>query len=340
MSIRNQAKAAAVAKKLGIPIEDFQYLGDNKVGIWGICFAITPAIAAEWLKLNTNNRKEKKRSIDVYAEDMTNDNWQFTHQGIAFGLEAELKDGQNRLKSIVKSGVASVKSLVFIGLSDEAKAVVDNNVGRTDMDAAKFAGLTVTKLQMSSNKICEVGLKGNTRCISSTKSLQLLEKHKEAFDFVKTNLLCDKPQRGVEVSSICAPIMRCFYAIKSNPQKLARLKKFCQILQDGQYNRVNEDNAPYRLRELTADQNFDGSTSAKELYRLSEAAIQAFLDGTALQKKFKPAKQELWPFESELEAERLAAENAAKAAEEKVAAKAAAKEAKRAAKTPTATKVA
>jgi hypothetical protein len=247
------------------------------------------------------------------TEDMQNDTFLFSHQGLAFGYDGVLKDGQNTLSAIERSGKA-VMRMVFIGLSDEAKSVIDQGVNRTPLDAATFVGITTNKLAISSSKQCEVGMIGNTRGISNSKALQLLEKHKEVFQFVQDNLIGEKPQRGIAVAAVCAAIMRAYEEFSDNNKKVARLKKFCQILQDGQYNRVMEDVAAYRLREMAVKSNWGGSTASRELYCLTESAIVNFMDQKNI-KILRPVTEEQFPTEAE-----VAAVEAAKAESEEVAA--------------------
>jgi hypothetical protein len=295
MAAKQQAKASAVAKKLGIDGNELAYLGE---GLWARMTDVTPALATEWLKFNEDNRSMKERSSDTIADDIKGDRYRITHQGIAFGYDGKLKDGQNRLNAVIKSD-KTIRILVFIGLDDDAKGVVDTGVVRTNLDAAKFAGIEVTKLAVSASKICEVGMIGNTKGISNTKALELIARHKEAYDFVKENLLGEKPQRGIAVSSVCAGLMRAYYACKDQPKKLVRLKKFCTILQDGQYGKIATDIASFRLREMIQNQNWSGSNYAKQLYRITEEAIVHFLAEESV-KKLKGVKEEAFPLPGEI----------------------------------------
>jgi hypothetical protein len=299
MAAKQQTKANAVAKKLGVPESDLIYIGE---GLWCFVAVVTPAVATEWLQFNTGNRTMKERSVETFADDQANGNWKFTHQGIAFGYDGELKDGQNRLEAVKKSG-KTIRILVFIGLSDDAKGVVDTGVVRTNLDAAKFAGVEATKLALSASKICEVGLIGNTKGISNMKAIQLVEKHKEAYAFLQEHLFGEtkKPQKGIATSSVCAAIMRAYYAFRDHPKKLSRLKKFCTILQDGQYGKVAEDVASFRLREKIRNQNWSGSSYAKQLYKLTEQAIILFEQQKSVTAKgLHPVAEEAFPLPHEI----------------------------------------
>jgi hypothetical protein len=65
---------------------------------------VSPAVAALWLKEhNTHNRPLRAATVRAFAQDMVANKWAPTHQGIAFGRDGVLKDGQHRLAAIVTS---------------------------------------------------------------------------------------------------------------------------------------------------------------------------------------------------------------------------------------------
>jgi hypothetical protein len=66
---------------------------------------VTPALAAEWLKSNTNNRQLRKNVVETLANIIRRGEWHTTHQGIAFGTDGALYDGQHRLRAIVEAGI-------------------------------------------------------------------------------------------------------------------------------------------------------------------------------------------------------------------------------------------
>lgn len=294
MRTTNETRAFNVARKLGINSHDLV-----RVGNFWICIEeITPDRAEEWLKYNKDNRAYKERHINKMSADIKAGNWELTHQGIAFGFDCILKDGQNRLSAVIQSG-EPIQAMIFIGLTEKGKRVVDQNVNRSAMDAAKFAGKDVKKLQISASKLCEAGPLGNTYSFSNSMQLELIDKYAEAYNFVRENLIGEKGQKGITVAAIIAAIMRAFLSVKTNKIKLNRLKLFCRILQDGQYDRVESNVAAFRLREKALKGNWGGSSYAKELYRLTESAIDSFFQKAEI-KKLVPAQKELFPLDFEI----------------------------------------
>jgi hypothetical protein len=86
---------------------------------------VTPALAAEWLKSNTNNRAVSDVAVRSLAEAITAGRWVTTHQGIAFDCDGVLIDGQHRLHAIVTAGLP-VTIEVTSGLDRSAVDAIDN----------------------------------------------------------------------------------------------------------------------------------------------------------------------------------------------------------------------
>jgi hypothetical protein len=102
---------------------------------------VTPALAAKWLKLNIDNRKQRGSYINDIAGAMRRGEWQATHQGIAFSKTGRLLDGQHRLEAIVKSDI-EVEVLVVVGLDESTFSVIDGGAKRSIADATKLSKRT------------------------------------------------------------------------------------------------------------------------------------------------------------------------------------------------------
>lgn len=102
---------------------------------------ITPTLAAEWLKRNTQNRCKKERKQTQYAADMAAGRWRVDGSAIRFARDGRLLDGQNRLMAIIKAGV-TVKSVVMAGIPDAAQHVMDTGAPRTLNDDLRMSGET------------------------------------------------------------------------------------------------------------------------------------------------------------------------------------------------------
>lgn len=105
---------------------DFNQRVEIYPGMFAQVVAITPALAAEWLKENhADNRGVTLNHIDGMAFDMEQPNgWRLTHEAIAFNGAGKLINGQHRLMAIVKSGV-TVKILVIWNNSSDIHDPID-----------------------------------------------------------------------------------------------------------------------------------------------------------------------------------------------------------------------
>lgn len=94
---------------------------------------ITPAQAAEFLKMNCSNRAVRPSWVRRLTDIIQRGEWMLTHQGIAITADNKLLDGQHRLKAIVASG-QTVQMNVSFDCEPQSYMVVDGGVKRTTAD--------------------------------------------------------------------------------------------------------------------------------------------------------------------------------------------------------------
>ena len=102
---------------------------------------ITPAIAAEMLEHNTNNRGLRRRRVSNLAQEMSRKQWLTTGEAIKFDVKGVLIDGQHRLEGCVEAKTTLKQQLVVTGLSQESFAVIDSGMKRTANDVLSSAGI-------------------------------------------------------------------------------------------------------------------------------------------------------------------------------------------------------
>lgn len=101
---------------------------------------ITPEIAQEYLKFNTENyRSLNKSRVISYSSDMKAGRWQLNGEGIKFNREGRLIDGQHRLQAIVRAGVP-VQMLVIRDVEDDVN-IYDIGATRSMGQIAKARGI-------------------------------------------------------------------------------------------------------------------------------------------------------------------------------------------------------
>lgn len=98
---------------------------------------ITPELAKEYLKHNDSNRSLRRTRILQYAHDMKEGKWNLTGQGITFGKDGNLLDGQHRLHAVVFADVP----VDFLVVTDaDVVATYDCGLSRSIVDRFKLAG--------------------------------------------------------------------------------------------------------------------------------------------------------------------------------------------------------
>jgi len=297
-----QSRLAAIenlAMELGIEWENFVRIPGTSMYM-GI-HEIDEDCARRWLEYNMANRKRKDQAINRYANDMIRKFWKLTHEGIAFGIDGYLKDGQNRLFAIIQSGEA-IKLLVCLGLDPEAQAAIDQGVKRTTADVAKLQGIDTTGRRNATAKMIHVGMKGQQSHtgITTAINLELLETYAEGLDFVDEAI--PKPIPGITKAPVLGAIARAYYGCRHDERAVDRLKLFCSVLRDGQYG-ADKNIAAHTLRERllgvgTRKAPGHGARGSIECYALTEGAIVAFLD-EKVYRKSHAAKVEQFPFPHE-----------------------------------------
>lgn len=80
---------------------------------------VTPALAAEFLRQNTGNRRPVAAHVDALARDMRAGRWALNPQPICFAADGRLLNGQHRLLAIIRADVA-VELPVVGGLPEAA----------------------------------------------------------------------------------------------------------------------------------------------------------------------------------------------------------------------------
>lgn len=96
---------------------------------------VTPKMAREWLKQNSNNRPLRLGVVNGFKNAYERGEWKVTHQGIAFGTSGRLLDGQHRLTFISE---LPEKSAVAINVTteqdDDTFDAIDQGFKRTISD--------------------------------------------------------------------------------------------------------------------------------------------------------------------------------------------------------------
>lgn len=96
---------------------------------------VTPSMALEWLKFNTNNRPLRRTVVNGFKLALQRGEYIATHQGIAFGTDGVLLDGQHRLTAISELRDGIFPMVVTWGVPNDAFKVMDIGVKRSAADS-------------------------------------------------------------------------------------------------------------------------------------------------------------------------------------------------------------
>jgi hypothetical protein len=243
----------------------------NSINETGVIMDITPETASQWLERNTHNRKLNQSTTDRFIKDMTDGRWQLTHQGIAFDSGGTLIDGQHRLWAVVLSGV-TVRMRVFFNMPTDSMLCIDTGRMRSNLDVIKLSK-SHESVRGSHLAILRAMLrKGHRHIVASSvdTELELLNRHREAIDFVIKNLYCCNA-RNIRTAILGAIVARAYYC--SNHEKLAR---FCEVMRTGIANGKNEMAAAMLNRFLISNAGSGVDHATK--YGKIERALLAFLN--------------------------------------------------------------
>lgn len=101
---------------------------------------ITPVLAEEYLKHNTNNRQLRKNIVSYYAKQMRDGQWMLNGESIVFNEQGTLVDGQHRLAAVIESGT-SVDMLVVRNADRDSFATIDSGITRKVQDTFYVKGI-------------------------------------------------------------------------------------------------------------------------------------------------------------------------------------------------------
>lgn len=128
---------------------------------------ITPKKAAEYLKHNTNNcRKIHRGVVKAYADMMLSGRWELNGEGISFGEDGKLKNGQHRLAAIIMAN-KPIEMLVTRGISNDVN-IYDMGLKRTSADIINADGFECNPTIVAASRIIVDQFqhnRGNTRVI-------------------------------------------------------------------------------------------------------------------------------------------------------------------------------
>lgn len=241
--------------------------------------SVSPALAVEWLKKNTFNRKLSKLVIQKYASDMSQGDWTLTHQGIAFDTDGVLADGQHRLHAVIESGV-TVPMMVTWGVQRKG---IDELRPRRAIDAINFAGLSdwiVTKDIEVIRAMIEIGQGGKKSAATTSQIIEFANDHRVAIEFVREKFT--RNTKGLTTAMVKASFAVAYYHHDKDI-----LSRMISSLLSGMIGGTKES-AVIRLREALLTNTTNGMQARIDNCKRTMRAIQLYAAGDECKRLILP----------------------------------------------------
>ena len=256
-----------------------------------VSFIITPDIAKEWLKKNTQNRNVSQNKVNSYATDMASGNWREHHQGIAFYTDGALADGQHRLLAIIKS-CASVVMMVTFDVPRESAIGIDVHRARKTDDVLRITGKSewIGKNEAAIIKMLLTDGGSSKSAASPSVIAEFGERHKEAIQFAGGKFMTSTYR--YLTSAPIRTAAACAYATHGQDE----LQRFARILVSG-IMETPDDVAAIRLRErlmLDGPMLGHGAAPRTKAFKLTMRAIKAFCKRERIGKLVEPS---IYPYQ-------------------------------------------
>ena len=100
---------------------------------------VTPEVAENYLKNNKKNRSIDEKKVSFYASQMEKGEWLENGEAIIMDVNGDLKDGQHRLLSIIKSNT-SYQIPIITGVQSNVMSTIDTGKNRSICDILKLEG--------------------------------------------------------------------------------------------------------------------------------------------------------------------------------------------------------
>lgn len=238
---------------------------------------ITPEIAREILKRNTNNRSLSKVRVQSYEIDMKNDKWEQDNpqNSIVISEDGELKDGQHRLTALVKSGV----SLWFKVFITNETCLFDKGKSRNFRDNAKISGLadrytdpaTIGAARflfsMSGSKYHRV------KCLPDSVIREILDKNGDNWEAARISANTGTNHGKVKRSSVIAALYCA--SVYGVPEHV--IARFCKVANSGFPSGEYEYSAIAFTKNLKIGHS--SALDSAEEFNACQEAIQDFVNG-------------------------------------------------------------
>jgi hypothetical protein len=122
-----------------------QNIERGKIYVFSEAVIVTPGLASELLKRNSDNRNIKPVKAQHFASDMIGGRWTFNGEPIIIAKTGELNAGQHRLTALIEANT-SLPFLFVFGVERDSRTTIDQGSARTAGDYLAMEGFHYTAL--------------------------------------------------------------------------------------------------------------------------------------------------------------------------------------------------
>jgi len=260
---------------------------------------ITPKKAQQYLEANTHNRHVRNNTVQFYAKQMAEGDWELTGEPIIFSDEGVLLNGQHRLHACIESN-SSFKTFVVRGSSDDSFAKIDQNVPRQAGDIVGRAGYAQAIRKAAASRIILAFEElDDSTADNHRPALAIKRPHAEVLGFVEKNndILSEGCSLAIKDDgpSICKPpaLFVGLYVLFATKNR-KRAKEFFHQLVSGEI--LERDDATARLRAALISSLSNTHVKRKKTWILAVTikAWNLFLQDKQI-RQLKFGENENWP---------------------------------------------
>lgn len=249
---------------------------------------VTPEQATIWLDTkNSRNRPVSQSTVDRYVQEMRAGNWKENGQGIIFGKDGQLINGQHRLKACVVANKCFT-TLVVYGIDNETFDTIDDGSQRSLGDVFAIKGESKHGLLSAGVRFLWVYATGQIetrdlrRGIIATKKVleTTLDKHPGLRNSVKFYSLLKQRSGGVLIPAGMAIGLHYLFSLIDEK----KADEFFSIFQSGLNLSEGHPVAVLRSRIIAGQRERSNRLTGSAMYFYTVSSWNAFVQGTPLKR--------------------------------------------------------
>jgi hypothetical protein len=276
--------------------------------IYGAFAQLVPSLAQALLDHQNTNRNVSDATVNRYADDMINGEWELTGQGVQLDENGRNQDSQHRCNASILAHEISEGDytpplvLITMGYKKEAMLVVDSGLKRKTVASAKIAGYTLradgeTEITAAHDSIAS-GMatvwdpKVKAPNFSNHEKITYIQNNADPIEWAASRA---SSQSYCSNTAVRGPLAAAFARNRGNIEALFKLEQFKRLLDTPYFSDVSkgitgsEESAdfttsafwPCLLRrdvEVGKKEKKAGQAYRHELARKACHAIHAFLN--------------------------------------------------------------